>query len=201
MTPPKKPAEMMQFVKEIFLRTMSKDSIQVTHKIIDNWVGKDVWYFVKYRKRCNYLFRSGLGLHKFYTINRGLCWTDQDGLQRQRKEIKKEIQQYAQNKTDILKGQVNFMLDFLVCDKKKYPQAFHQRYVIRRVKIWVYARRRCLSSGMWTNHGTQDKNFPRTLPGHVDFALYVLDCMGEEFKKEEYRHYIVDAVSEWINEV
>ena len=135
-TPAKKPVEMMRLVKEVFLKTMSKKSIQVTHKRINNW-DRAVWYFVKYRMRSNYLFRSGLGLHKFYTINKKLWWTDKDGLQRQQGIIKEEMQQYAQKRTDLLKGQVNFMLDFLVCDGKERAC---RRYVIRRVKFWVHMR-------------------------------------------------------------
>ena len=93
-------------------------------------------------------------------------------------------------------GQVKFMLDLLDDLKVEY-----RHYVIERVKIWVNARKRCLLSGTWVNLGARDKDFPGTVERCVDFYLYVIDSIGEDFPKEEYRHYIVDTVSEWINEV
>ena len=199
-TPAIESIEMMWLVKEVFLQTMSEDSIHVTHKMITDWVNKDVWYFVKYRMRSNYLFRSGLWLQKFYTINEALWWTDKDGLQRQRKQIKELMQQYAKIKTATMEGQVNFMLGVLDDIGKDYPKVAYRHYVIDKINEWVDEKHDCLSSRIWEGQESPDiVGFPKELIGEVDFILDVLDSMGNQFNKEEYRYYIIENMSEWAN--
>ena len=41
--------------------------------------------------------------------------------------------------------------------------------------------------------------YPNELIGQVDFMIDVLDSIGEEFSKSEYRHYIIDKVSAWAS--
>jgi hypothetical protein len=72
---------------------MKPESFEVHCLPITNWHDRDVWYFVKYRNKYNYMFRPKLGIQKFYTI--GKWWTNKDGTPRTRESIEKEIQRYA----------------------------------------------------------------------------------------------------------
>jgi len=85
-------AELRKLVKGVCLCAMPPGSFQVHCKPIDDWKNF-VWYFVKYRMRSNYPFRSRLGLSKFYTI--GGWWANRDGTPRTRESIEEEMKRYA----------------------------------------------------------------------------------------------------------
>ena len=87
------PAELRAIVRGVCLCEMSKRSFMVTSKPITDWENRDVWYFVKYMKWSNYLFRPNLPLQKFYTV--GKWWTDKDGTSRTRESIEEQMQLYA----------------------------------------------------------------------------------------------------------
>ena len=86
------PQQLRQVVKEVCMCEMLPDTFKVKCKPIDNWRGS-VWYFVKYRVARNYMFRSKLGLKKFYTI--GNWWTNKDGTVTTKESILNEMQRYA----------------------------------------------------------------------------------------------------------
>jgi len=93
----RKPSELIKLVKDICLKEMPKGAFMVTHKRIVDW-SVAVWYFVKYRKRNNYLFRTGLGLQKFYTISRKSWWTYNDGTPRTKASIIDEMVDFNNRK-------------------------------------------------------------------------------------------------------
>ena len=87
------PAELRAIVRNVCRCEMKLGSFRVTCKPITDWQNKDVWYFVKYKKRSNYLFRPHLPLQKFYTV--GKWWVNKDGTPSTRGSIEKQMQQYA----------------------------------------------------------------------------------------------------------
>ena len=97
------PAQLRALVRSVCLCEMKPGSFRVTCKPITNWEKKDVWYFVKYKKLSNYLFKPGLPLHKFYVINQKQWWTNKDGTPRTRESIEKQIQRYANVKLRLKK--------------------------------------------------------------------------------------------------
>ena len=86
--------ELIELVECVCLCEMPASSFQVHCKPIDNWQ-KRVWYFVKYKRPDNYLFRPNLPLQKFYTINKKKWWTYPDGRPRTRASIEYQIQLFA----------------------------------------------------------------------------------------------------------
>ena len=102
------PDELRAIVRSVCRCEMKSGSFRVTCKPITDWANKDVWYFVKYKKWSNYLFRPHLPLQKFYTINRTKWWTNKDGTPRTKGSIEKQMQQYAAAKRHLKEMERSF---------------------------------------------------------------------------------------------